>query len=320
MENKELKISVAIITKNRLSDLKDCLATLANQSIPVDELILIDSSGIKTRRKVKELCKLFPYKCRYLFEKKKGFPYARNRALSQARFDWIAFTDDDCLVEKSWLKRIKTATSKQPHAAAIMGHSETIYKDNPYALTSELDIQYWKQPAIKNNSVMDLEILDNKNVIYNKKFLASHNISYDESRVDKWHGASDDCDLGMQIFVAGGKASFCKKIIVYHKDPTSLYQYFKHKYLRTQGHLNYERKWQTIRRKIKLRRDLFAKIKIVTSFIKRNKLSLNLSSTTIFLLILTQLFVKSIKFYSKIKDLIDVSKNKLDSYELLFKA
>ena len=241
------KISLVIITKDRPADLAHCYESLNKLTVYPDEFILIDSStNSKSRLLTKQLAIRLPCPVRYIHEPKRGFPVARNRGLRAAKYNWVAFTDDDCIVDKNFVRKMKQALKKHPHAVAIAGKSLSHNNRNLISHTISINENFWKSTVRVGDNIKDLETLDNKNVVYNISFLKKHNISYDESRT-LFDGASDDCDLGMQIQRVGGLAYYEKNMIVYHKNLTDIFSYTKHLLQRSSAHKTYENKWRSYR-------------------------------------------------------------------------
>ena len=269
---KKPSITIAIITKNRPADLETCLTSLHKQSLHADELIIVDSSTDDRTKQVVDKQKKQWKKCSYLYESKKGFPIARNRALKKTQSQWIVFTDDDCIAEHHWIASLLQAIHRHPSAAAVAGLSKTAYPTNIIACATEINEWYWKYAARKNNQIIDLETLDNKNVAYNITFLKTYHISYDEKRVKEYSGASDDCDMGMQIQQNNGTAFFEKHMTVYHKDKINFLEYCKWKFQSTLAHASYEKKWN-IYRKQYIHHIKPKKISFVLRYAKKRNLS-----------------------------------------------
>jgi glucosyl-dolichyl phosphate glucuronosyltransferase len=109
------QISVIIATYNRCESLKETLTTLLNQKCSPElsyEVIVSDNnSKDRTKEVVESYRALFeqsgPKTVRYVFEPKQGKSFALNRAIKEARGDIVAFTDDDVLVDQSWLASIQ---------------------------------------------------------------------------------------------------------------------------------------------------------------------------------------------------------------------
>lgn len=101
-------ISVVICTRNRRKALKRCVDSIVNQSYQPQEIIIVDdASGRKTKEAVSEIvnnCKI-PTKL-IVNEKRMGLAASRNRGIKAAKYDIIAFLDDDCTADKNWLKEL----------------------------------------------------------------------------------------------------------------------------------------------------------------------------------------------------------------------
>jgi glycosyltransferase involved in cell wall biosynthesis len=62
---------------------------------------------------------------------------ARNRGVTEARGEFIAFTDDDCLPTPMWLEKLVSMLSEKP-AALVGGSTFNGLKDDLFAETSQL--------------------------------------------------------------------------------------------------------------------------------------------------------------------------------------
>jgi glycosyltransferase involved in cell wall biosynthesis len=294
------RLTVALITKDRPHDLQECLESFINQLTPGDECIIVDSSATQeTRRYIYRYNRHSPIVIRYIHEPRRGFPIARNRALRACRTAWITFTDDDCIVDKQWISAFKTAIKKRPEAAAVSGLSLTLYPANSIALSCELNENYWKTNGREGNRITDFETLDNKNIAYNIDFLKKHRIAYDVSRAKRFGGASDDCDLGMQIQAAGGRAFYEPKARVYHKDPISFSVFTSTKIRRTLAHATYEEKWKQYRESLLLQK--CNKWRFIAGFVKQKRLSVLMSLQIMLYLFYTFLLIRYTKSMYRLK-------------------
>ncbi|MDR7495735.1 MAG: glycosyltransferase [Armatimonadota bacterium] len=95
--------TVAICTRERPDDLQRALEAVTRGLDDGDELLVIDNapSSDATRRVVER----FPV-ARYVCETRQGLDVARNRALREARWDVVAFTDDDAVPDRGWLRAL----------------------------------------------------------------------------------------------------------------------------------------------------------------------------------------------------------------------
>lgn len=74
------------------------------------ELIIVDNNSTdNTKNIVDGFAANTHIKTRYLFEKNQGVSFAKNLGIKYAQGDIIAFTDDDVIVDKTWLTNISKA-------------------------------------------------------------------------------------------------------------------------------------------------------------------------------------------------------------------
>jgi GT2 family glycosyltransferase len=111
-------VSVAVCTRDREADLELCLAALDCLDPPADEILVIDNAPRTDASR--EVVARHP-RARYVCEPTPGLDWARNRAIGEARGDVIAYTDDDVLVDPSWVGALKRAFAEAPDAAAVTG-------------------------------------------------------------------------------------------------------------------------------------------------------------------------------------------------------
>jgi glycosyltransferase involved in cell wall biosynthesis len=100
-----LPVSVVICTFNRSASLAHTLRSLVAQQNVVwqglEVLVVDNNSTDETTRVVDQFQDLLPIK--RIFESSQGLSFARNRALAEARGDWVLFTDDDVVLSENWL-------------------------------------------------------------------------------------------------------------------------------------------------------------------------------------------------------------------------
>ena len=130
-----IKISVVIPTYNRPSLLLNCLRNLENQSLEknaYEVIIASDGPDINTKTAMKSWLLETDLNAEYIpSEEKKGPASTRNRGWLCARAPLIAFTDDDCLPDKDWLRSIL----------------DRYHKENLIAFTGTTQVPLPKQPT-----------------------------------------------------------------------------------------------------------------------------------------------------------------------------
>ncbi len=105
-----MNVTVVLCTYNRCKSLAKTLKSLAALELPDSvewEVLVVDNnSKDQTQSVVEEYCRRYPERFRYFFEMRQGLSNARNAGIRQARGEIVAFTDDDVIVEPTWLGRL----------------------------------------------------------------------------------------------------------------------------------------------------------------------------------------------------------------------
>jgi glycosyltransferase involved in cell wall biosynthesis len=103
-------ISVLVSTFNRSELLETALRTLVCQETHDRfsyEIVVVDNNSTdKTATVLAEIRRKHPQLIRTVREERRGVVHARNRAVSEARGEWLAFFDDDQLAHPSWLEQL----------------------------------------------------------------------------------------------------------------------------------------------------------------------------------------------------------------------
>jgi glycosyltransferase involved in cell wall biosynthesis len=105
-----MDISVILCTHNRSEYLAKALDSIAksilSQSTTWEVLVVDNNSSDQTPETVKDFCRRYPNRFRYLFEPQPGKSYALNAAIRESQGAVLAFVDDDITVEPRWLERL----------------------------------------------------------------------------------------------------------------------------------------------------------------------------------------------------------------------
>jgi len=97
------KATIAICTRNRTDDLKRWLNSLIKLPNDGQEILVIDNCP--STDETFQLVATYPG-IRYICEPRPGLNIARNRALQEAHNEVVAFTDDDAVPDKTWLRAL----------------------------------------------------------------------------------------------------------------------------------------------------------------------------------------------------------------------
>jgi glycosyltransferase involved in cell wall biosynthesis len=116
-------LDIVVCTRDRTEQLSRCLNSFrqmlgdADDSLP-GRILVIDNSPANDE--TERIVRTFP-KVSYYREVVPGLDFARNRALAESSAEFIAFVDDDAIVDRSWLAGLKHAWQMHPDAAGFTG-------------------------------------------------------------------------------------------------------------------------------------------------------------------------------------------------------
>jgi glucosyl-dolichyl phosphate glucuronosyltransferase len=221
-------VSITIQTYNRAEELRTTLRTLAlvdTREVGDYEIIVVDNnSSDHTPRVVSGLAPAFHGKLRYVSEPRQGLSCARNRAIAEARYDVVAFLDDDVNVHPKWLRAVAGAFASGDYAA-IGGRALLVYPaprpgwlgDRSEGLLTKMDYGLDPRPASPDE-------LYGVNLSIRKNWLRSAGgFRTDLGRVGTCLIGSEETDLLERIVAAGGRLLYSPSAAVGHRvDPSRL--------------------------------------------------------------------------------------------------
>ena len=113
-------VSIIIPAKNAESTIRKCLNSILHVDYPSYELIVIDDGSTDNTPKI-----LSEYKdIKTITTRGIGPSKARNIAAKEAKGEYLAFTDADCVVDATWLSELLLGFKIFPGAAACGGRQE----------------------------------------------------------------------------------------------------------------------------------------------------------------------------------------------------
>src|SRR5580765_7885729 len=121
-----LTSSVIICTRNRPDDLARALASLSVQTVPITELILVDSSDwpvIKQKVIAQWVDWYTAHAIHFEYvHTRPGLPYQRNIGITYAHADLVYFFDDDVQLLPDYISQMNALFEQYPHCAGGMGN------------------------------------------------------------------------------------------------------------------------------------------------------------------------------------------------------
>ncbi|MEX0676782.1 MAG: glycosyltransferase family A protein [Pirellulales bacterium] len=136
-----LLASVVIPTCNRPQAIERCLDALAEQTLPPGsfEVIVIDD-GSQPALVLDPKRGEASFLLKVIHQNNTGPAGARQRGVTEARGEFLAFTDDDCLPTPTWLEKLVIALRENPETM-IGGSTFNGLKKDFFAETSQLILE-----------------------------------------------------------------------------------------------------------------------------------------------------------------------------------
>lgn len=219
--------SIIIPTYNRPEHLTSCLQSLTQLSYPCDqfEVIVVDDGSSDPLDTIVQPF-LSSLKLNLIRQPNAGPAAARNRGAKAAQGQFIAFTDDDCRPEATWLKKLKHRFTENPNQI-VGGHTHNLLPCNIFSTMSQniVSIVYKHYNAIP----------------YEARFFASNNMAIPTQDFLKIGGfnenfrTSEDREFCDRWLHTGRTMFYDPTIIIYHAHPMTLSQFWDQHFSYGQG-------------------------------------------------------------------------------------
>lgn len=242
-----MDISVIVPSNNRTSYLFDCLKSLLNQTLLPCEVIIVDNSSDPDSNNISHLIdklrkstniNLILYK-----EIRKGASFCRNLGIQKAKGKILAFLDDDCVVDKNWIKNIKSYCHKYPDSV-LVGRNLNALKDNifssaQYIRTQKifLDIKSEKKKLISFNYI------DTKNFAIPRDVIFENDLWFDERSGFIPFSACEDLDFSIKVALKKVTVIYCDGIIAFHSGIPTLKGYLIREFIKGRAYYYFKQKW-----------------------------------------------------------------------------
>lgn len=212
------KINILIPTYNRPDRLRRCLTSLSKQTYPKNnyEVVIVDDGSPQN---LKSVIEEFNREMDIVYIKKErgGPASARNTGLKHVKGEIVAFTDDDCVIDKNWLYEIEDAFKDNSEAMCVKGRTLAL-EPNDFSKACEMYIYGSKKSHATNNIAYKRTVFDKIG-------------SFDTRYVH----AYEDVDLKWRFLKQGFKRVYAESMIVYHPHEDSISVFKKNAYISGTG-------------------------------------------------------------------------------------
>lgn len=196
------KVSLYIPCYNAEKFIKKCLDSVINQSYAIDEIIIVDDGSTD---KTIDILKNYPVRI-LAHGKNKGLAAARNTAFKEAKNEFVASLDADCIADVQWLQRLM----------------ECFVSDDIIGVGGMLKETNISNVADKWRSIHMVQHWGNE-IINDPPFLYGNNTAFKKSCIEKvgfYHEVLktnyEDVDLSMRIYDNGFRLIYNPLAFVEH--------------------------------------------------------------------------------------------------------
>lgn len=209
-------ISVAVCTYNRAGKLRNLLTSLERMDVPAHlawEVIVVNNNSTDdTADVIAHFAAAGTIPVRCVVEGRQGLSFARNRAVSAARGDIIAFTDDDCQVARDWLAVI-AREFEQDEALRLLGGRVELFNPNDRPITIRTGLE--RLDLTGNTDALD--ILLGCNLVFRRG--AVQDVGGFDTRFGVGSGlvpSGDDVDFVYRILRLRERVLYSPDLVVLH--------------------------------------------------------------------------------------------------------
>ena len=216
------KISVVVVCYNEKDNIGRCIESLLQQTIDMQnyEILLVDNdSSDGTKEIIKEYCNKSK-RVRMVINPIKSIASSRNVGLKEAAYEYIAFTDADCLAPKNWLEILINGFKKhymQDNLVVAVGGTNLPPQNTSkfYDAVAITLNTFWGNHGSAQGKIYPedtfIDHIPTVNILYKKNILLKFK-GFDES----YGNICEDTELNHRLSKAGFKFVFLKDCYVWH--------------------------------------------------------------------------------------------------------
>jgi glycosyltransferase involved in cell wall biosynthesis len=185
-------------------------------SVPSDiewELIAVDNnSNDNTKEVFNEFQQRNTLPLKYVFEGRQGKSFALNTGITEARGEIIAFTDDDCIVDRNWLISILKEFELDPDLSGLGGRVKLYNKED-----KPVTIRTGKEKILFSSANQLYSLIIGCNMAFTRKvFNEVEEFDTSLGPGTKVGAIADDPDFIYRVYKKGFKIVYSPEVLVYH--------------------------------------------------------------------------------------------------------
>lgn len=199
-------ISLVMATIHREIEVQRCLDSLRKQQHDAFELIVVDQNPDD------RLCKLLDEYAAsgrsviHLRQEEPNQCLARNAGLAAARFEVVAFPDDDCWYEPDTLRKVSQRMLEADHPSAVV--IRWIEQDPSGQPAHYVDFRRWRQfREIQASMIAQF---------YRRKYIEDLGGFDPRLGLHSWFGGAEETDLMFRVLESAATVAYLPDALVHH--------------------------------------------------------------------------------------------------------
>jgi glycosyltransferase involved in cell wall biosynthesis len=158
---------------------------------------------------------------RYVHEPKLGLTHARQRGFNETQGSWIAYVDDDNLLEPGWIAAIADAIDAYPEAGGIGGRVALQWDSPPPEAVADFGFCFAEQEL--GESAQEVESLVGAGMVLKREALVASGWAAApllDDRIGTSLVSGGDTEMALRVRGAGYRLRYAPKAVMYHRMPT----------------------------------------------------------------------------------------------------
>ncbi|HUV06003.1 MAG TPA: glycosyltransferase [Armatimonadota bacterium] len=204
-----MNISALVCTRNRPELVRGCLEAMAGSPCPDLEIVVVDQSTDSA-----ELAAV-DRRIRYIHSATVGLSRARDIGVQQSSGDVVAFTDDDCVPDKTWAAAILKEFAENQDISAIYGR--TLPYEQARRRERQVAIKSDAERRIFSRRCNPWRLGHGNNMAFRRRVFEVVGPFDEALGPGGLLRNCDDADFTYRLLKAGFKALYSPEPLVYHR-------------------------------------------------------------------------------------------------------
>ncbi len=207
------KVTAVIVNYNKEPYISQCIESVINQSLQPIEIIIVDDGSTDNSRIISSRYAAAHPHVRYLNQENKGVSSARNKGLSYAKGEYVAFLDADDYVPADAYERLYKAAVKSDADTAI-GNFECFNEYRTWHLAYMKKVFAKDLPAVRHISThQELHLTPSvSNKLFRREWLLQQKIVFQENLQ-----VGEDLLFTQKSLHFSNKTAMCDNPVLYYR-------------------------------------------------------------------------------------------------------